>query len=96
MYIQNTRVAKVLKTREIRILSVWIAATQRCVGCEGKKRESDFNYYFPSALLNFRDPHLRNLKHFHGVRIIDVKAFVERGGRDSLRHCVYLFTCSFS
>ncbi|MEW6584408.1 MAG: putative toxin-antitoxin system toxin component, PIN family [Nitrospirota bacterium] len=25
-----------------------------------------------------RDPHLRNLKHFHGVRIIDVKAFVER------------------
>jgi putative PIN family toxin of toxin-antitoxin system len=25
-----------------------------------------------------RDPHLRNLKHFHGVRIIDVKAFVEK------------------
>ncbi|MEW6419733.1 MAG: putative toxin-antitoxin system toxin component, PIN family [Nitrospirota bacterium] len=25
-----------------------------------------------------RDPHLRNLKHFHGVKIIDVKAFVER------------------
>jgi len=25
-----------------------------------------------------RDPHLRNLKHFHGIRIIDVKAFVER------------------
>lgn len=25
-----------------------------------------------------RDPHLRNLKHFRGVRIIDVKAFVER------------------
>jgi len=25
-----------------------------------------------------RDPHLRNLKHFHGVNIIDVKAFVER------------------
>jgi len=25
-----------------------------------------------------RDPHLRNLNHFHGIRIIDVKAFVER------------------
>jgi len=25
-----------------------------------------------------RDPHFRNLKHFHGVKIIDVKAFVER------------------
>ncbi len=25
-----------------------------------------------------RDPHLRNLKHFHGIRISDVKAFVER------------------
>jgi len=25
-----------------------------------------------------RDPHLRNLKHFHSVRISDVKAFVER------------------
>lgn len=25
-----------------------------------------------------RDPHLRNLKHFHGIRIIDIKAFVER------------------
>jgi putative PIN family toxin of toxin-antitoxin system len=25
-----------------------------------------------------RDPHLRNLKHFHGVRIIDVSAFVEK------------------
>jgi predicted nucleic acid-binding protein len=25
-----------------------------------------------------RDPHLRNLKHFHGVKIIDVKTFVER------------------
>ncbi len=25
-----------------------------------------------------RDPHLRNLKHFHGVKIIDVKAFVEK------------------
>jgi len=25
-----------------------------------------------------RDPHLRNLKHFHGIKIIDVKAFVER------------------
>ena len=25
-----------------------------------------------------RDLHLRNLKHFHGIRIIDVKAFVER------------------
>lgn len=25
-----------------------------------------------------RDPHIRNLKHFHGIRIIDVKAFVER------------------
>jgi putative PIN family toxin of toxin-antitoxin system len=24
------------------------------------------------------DKHLRNLKHFHGVRIVDVKAFVER------------------
>ncbi len=25
-----------------------------------------------------RDPHLRNLKHFHGIRIVDVKDFVER------------------
>lgn len=25
-----------------------------------------------------RDPHLRNLKHFHGVKIIDVKSFVEK------------------
>lgn len=25
-----------------------------------------------------RDPHLRNLKHFHGIKILDVKAFVER------------------
>jgi len=25
-----------------------------------------------------RDPHLRNLKHFHGVRIIDVKGFVRK------------------
>jgi putative PIN family toxin of toxin-antitoxin system len=25
-----------------------------------------------------RDPHLRNLKQFHGVRIIDVKAFMEK------------------
>ena len=25
-----------------------------------------------------RDPHLRNLKQFHGIRIIDVKEFVER------------------
>ncbi len=25
-----------------------------------------------------RDPHLRNLKHFHGIKIIDVKEFVER------------------
>lgn len=25
-----------------------------------------------------RDPHLRNLKHFHGIKIIDVKGFVER------------------
>lgn len=25
-----------------------------------------------------RDPHLRNLKHFHGIKIVDVKAFVER------------------
>jgi uncharacterized protein len=25
-----------------------------------------------------RDPHLRNLKQFHGVKIIDVKGFVER------------------
>jgi len=25
-----------------------------------------------------RDPHLRNLKHFHGIKIIDVKTFVER------------------
>ncbi len=28
-----------------------------------------------------RDPHLRNLKHFHGIKIIDVKAFVERVGK---------------
>lgn len=25
-----------------------------------------------------RDPHIRNLKHFHGVKVIDVKAFVEK------------------
>lgn len=25
-----------------------------------------------------RDPHLRNLKHFHSIKIIAVKAFVER------------------
>ncbi len=25
-----------------------------------------------------RDPHLRNLKHFNGIKIIDVKGFVER------------------
>ena len=25
-----------------------------------------------------RDPHLRNLKQFHGVKIIDVKAFIEK------------------
>ena len=25
-----------------------------------------------------RDPHLRNLKHFLGIKIIDVKAFVEK------------------
>ena len=25
-----------------------------------------------------RDPHLRNLKQFHGIRIIDVKEFVEK------------------
>jgi len=25
-----------------------------------------------------RDPHLRNLKQFHGIKIIDVKEFVER------------------
>lgn len=25
-----------------------------------------------------RDPHLRNLKHFHGIKIIDVKTFIER------------------
>ncbi|MEW6118371.1 MAG: putative toxin-antitoxin system toxin component, PIN family [Nitrospirota bacterium] len=25
-----------------------------------------------------RDPHIRNLKHFHGIKIIDVKAFVEK------------------
>jgi predicted nucleic acid-binding protein len=25
-----------------------------------------------------RDPHLRKLKHFHGIKIIDIKAFVER------------------
>ncbi|MBI5026239.1 MAG: putative toxin-antitoxin system toxin component, PIN family [Nitrospirae bacterium] len=30
-----------------------------------------------------RDPHLRNLKHFHGVKIIDVKAFMERVRRGS-------------
>lgn len=27
------------------------------------------------------DKHLRNLKHFHGVKIVDVKAFVERVGK---------------
>ncbi len=25
-----------------------------------------------------RDPHLRNLKHFHNIKIIDVKTFIER------------------
>jgi len=25
-----------------------------------------------------RDPHLRNIKHFHGIKIIDAKSFVER------------------
>jgi predicted nucleic acid-binding protein len=25
-----------------------------------------------------RDPHLRNLKQFHGIKIIDVKGFVRR------------------
>jgi predicted nucleic acid-binding protein len=25
-----------------------------------------------------RDPHLRNLKEFHGIEIVDVKTFVER------------------
>jgi len=25
-----------------------------------------------------RDPHIRNLKHFHGVKIVDVKAFVDK------------------
>lgn len=25
-----------------------------------------------------RDPHIRNLKHFHGVKIVDVTAFVEK------------------
>jgi putative PIN family toxin of toxin-antitoxin system len=25
-----------------------------------------------------RDPHLRNLKHFQGIEIVDVKTFVER------------------
>lgn len=25
-----------------------------------------------------RDPHLRNLKHFHNIKIIDVKTFVEK------------------
>jgi predicted nucleic acid-binding protein len=25
-----------------------------------------------------RDPHLRNLKQFHGIRIIDMKEFVQR------------------
>jgi predicted nucleic acid-binding protein len=25
-----------------------------------------------------RDPHLRNLKQFHGIKIIDVKEFVEK------------------
>lgn len=25
-----------------------------------------------------RDPHLRNIKHFHGIQIIDVKTFIEK------------------
>ena len=25
-----------------------------------------------------RDPHLRNLKHFHGIKIIDVKEFLQQ------------------
>lgn len=25
-----------------------------------------------------RDPHLRNIKHFHGIQIVDVKTFIEK------------------
>jgi len=25
-----------------------------------------------------RDPHIRNLKYFHGVKIVDVKTFVDK------------------
>lgn len=25
-----------------------------------------------------RDPHIRNIKHFHGIKIVDAKSFVER------------------
>ena len=27
-----------------------------------------------------RDPHLRNIKHYHGIQIIDVKTFIEKVG----------------
>lgn len=29
-----------------------------------------------------RDPHLRNLKQYHGVKIVDVKTFLEAVGKD--------------
>ena len=25
-----------------------------------------------------RDPHLRNIKHFHGIQIVDIKTFIEK------------------
>ena len=25
-----------------------------------------------------RDPHLRNLKHYHGIQIVDAKSFIEK------------------
>jgi uncharacterized protein len=45
-----------------------------------------------------RDPHLRNLKEFQGIRIIDVKEFVERVKRDlkKNRDSAYLFILAWS
>ena len=30
------------------------------------------------AVIDTRDPHLRNLKHFHGIQIIDVSTLIEK------------------
>ena len=33
-----------------------------------------------------RDPHLRNLKHYHGVQIVDATAFIEEVAKTSLKN----------